>query len=132
MSTTQRALAAYRSALRATRVAFTKDAKTLVAARTKIKQEMKSPKSTTNPDYTPLQRIELLEQIGSFLRRNIVQGVKTGTSDSRYALNIHKDTELGDNEEIKKNTSRFNNSGPPSGGGCCGGGKIELKQKNTN
>ncbi|GAV30069.1 hypothetical protein PMKS-003575 [Pichia membranifaciens] len=130
MAMRQRALAAYRSALRATRVAFTTDTNTLAAARTKIKQEMKAEKSTTNPDYTPAQRIELLEQVGSFLRRNIVQGVKSNASQSRYALNIHQDTELGDNDEIKKNQSRFKaSSAPPSGGGCCGGGNIELKQK---
>ncbi|ODQ45523.1 hypothetical protein PICMEDRAFT_16828 [Pichia membranifaciens NRRL Y-2026] len=130
MASTQRALAAYRSALRATRVAFTTDTSTLAAARTNIKQEMRAEKSSTNPDYTPAQRIELLEQVGAFLRRNIVQGVKRDDSEGRYALNIHQDTELGDNNEIKKNKSRFKASGaPPSGGGCCGGGNIELKQK---
>ena len=136
MSTQTRALNAYRSALRATKIAFDNDVTRLSAARFQIKNEMKLPKSTTNPKFTEIQRIELLENVSSFLKHNIVQGVKKSTeekSKSRYALNIHKDTELGDNEEIKKNKSRFGSgsNNTVTGGGCCGGGQIELEQKKS-
>lgn len=130
MSTHLRALNAYRSALRATRIAFNNDTSRLLAARTKIKSEMKLEKSTTHPKFTLIQRIELLENVCQFLRHNIVQGVKNDNSENRYTLNIHKDTELGDNEEIKKNKSRFSSgSSAVTGGGCCGGGNIKLEEK---
>lgn len=130
MASTPRALSAYRSALRATKIAFTNDIPRLTAARAKIREEMGLEKSSTNPDLTPVQRIELLEQISEFLKHNIVQGVKNGGNESRYTLNIHEETELGDNEEIKKNKSRFGSgSSSMTGGGCCGSGNIELKEK---
>ncbi|TID13876.1 hypothetical protein CANINC_004823 [Pichia inconspicua] len=123
-----RALNAYRAALRSTRVAFTNDLATLNAARSKIKEEMKSEISTTNPKLDTNGRIELLEQVSVFLKRNIVQGVKKDAEESRYVLNIHKDTELGDNDDIKKKKKSTLNAGPASGG-CCGGGEVELKQR---
>lgn len=126
-----RALNAYRSALRATKIAFTNDTTRLLAARSKIKHEMKLENSSTHPKYTPAERIKLLENVSNFLIHNIVQGVKkTEDKNSRYTLNIHKDTELGDNEEIKKNKSRFSSgSSAVTGGGCCGGGNIKLEEK---
>lgn len=129
MTTAQRALKAYREALRSTRIAFTNDIKTLNAARNQIRDEMKSPKSISNPKLDTVQRVELLEQVSKFLRHNVVQGVKKNTVESRYTLNIHKETELGDNEEIKTKKSTLS-AGAAAGGGCCGNGNIELKQKN--
>lgn len=123
-----RALNAYRAALRSARIAFTNDITTLNAARSKIKEEMKSEVSTTNPKLDINGRIELLEQVSVFLKRNIVQGVKKEADDSRYVLNIHKDTELGDNDDIKKKKKPTLDAGPASGG-CCGGGKVELKER---
>lgn len=126
MSNSQRALSAYRSALRATKVAFNNDIQTLTAARIRMKEEMKSEKSLSNPEFNNIQRVELLEQISEFLKRNIVQGVKN--DESKYTLNIHKDTELGDNDDIKVKKSTLK-AGGMTGGGCCGGGKIELNEK---
>jgi complex III assembly factor LYRM7 len=129
MSNSQRALNAYRAALRSTRVAFTNDITTLTNARTQIRKEMESSVSLSNPKLDTVQRIELLEQVSKFLRHNVVQGVKKNTDESRYVLNIHEETELGDNDEIKQKKSTLN-AGAAAGGGCCGNGNIELKQKN--
>lgn len=129
MTTPQRALNAYRSALRSTRIAFTNDLKTLAAARNQIREEMKSSESITNPKLDTVHRIELLEQISKFLRQNVVQGVKKESDESRYTLNIHKETELGDNDDIKTKKSTLT-AGATAGGGCCGNGNVELKQKN--
>lgn len=128
MSTSIRALNAYRAALRSTKTAFTKDVATLNAARSKIKEEMKLEISTTHPKLDLAGRVELLEQVNIFLRQNIVQGVKKENDESRYVLNIHKETELGDNDDIKKTSSTLKTG--QTTGGCCGGGKVELEQKN--
>lgn len=129
MATSQRALNAYRAALRSTRIAFGNDITTLNAARNQIKQEMKSEVSATNPKLDIPARIELLEQVSVFLKRNVVQGVKRkDVEETKYTLNIHQDTELGDNEDIKVKKSTLT-AGAASGGGCCGNGQIELQQK---
>lgn len=129
MATSQRALNAYRTALRSTRIAFGNDITTLNAARNQIKQEMKSEVSATNPKLDIPARIELLEQVSVFLKRNVVQGVKRkDVEETKYTLNIHQDTELGDNEDIKVKKSTLT-AGAASGGGCCGNGQIELQQK---
>lgn len=127
-STTQRALNAYRAALRSTKIAFTSDVKTLTASRTRLREEMRAEKSITDPKLDTVQRIELLEQVGEFLKRNIVQGIKKSPEESRYLLNIHKETELGDNDDLKKKKSTLS-AGNTAGGGCCGNGQIELEQR---
>lgn len=127
MSSTQRILNAYRSSLRATKIAFNNDFTTLNEARNKIRQEIKSEKSISNPKLNIEERVELLEKVSEFLKHNIVQAVKKDTDDSRYVLNIHKDTELGDNEDIKVNKSTLKAGNTT--GGCCGNGQIELQEK---
>ncbi|CEP61266.1 Mzm1p LALA0_S02e10528g [Lachancea lanzarotensis] len=114
MSTRMAALAAYRNGLRATRVAFSQDTRVLLAARTQMRDGMVHP---PNPELSPEQQISHLNDVAEFLRRNIVQGKKT--EGDKYALNIHKDTELGDNETVKQAKATL----AAKGGGCCGGGE---------
>lgn len=129
MSTQQKALNVYRGALRATRIAFDNDLKTLAAARAQIRQEMRATESKTHPKLNVTQRIDLLQQVSEFLKHNIVQGVKNqADAESRYTLNIHKETELGDNDDISKKKSTLA-AGEAVGGGCCGGGNVELKER---
>lgn len=125
------ALSAYRNSMRATRLAFNNDLLVLKSARDQIRSEMKLQTSPSNPLLKINERVDLLNQISEFLRHNIVQGVKNGNSNGKekYLLNIHNNTELGDNEEIRT-TSNLNIDGSPmAGSSCCGGGKVELKQK---
>ncbi|GMG55503.1 unnamed protein product [Ambrosiozyma monospora] len=146
----KQALSSYRNALRATRIAFTTDTTTLNAARLRIKTEMKLLQSKENPEMSIQERIQLLDQVSIFLRKNIVQGIKedkepaaeteaaSGEEKQKkptYFLNIHKDTELGDNDSIKKSKGKKNSltgkvdSAFPAGSGCCGGGNITLNQR---
>ncbi|GMM29592.1 Mzm1 protein [Martiniozyma asiatica (nom. inval.)] len=127
-----RVLAGYRSILRATRTAFNADIATLIAARDQIKREMKSSVSKSQPMLNIEERTELLFQISSFLKQNIVQGVKNGKDEGKdkYLLNIHKDTELGDNDDIKKKNELAIDGSSMNVGGCCGGGQVKLEPKN--
>ena len=92
----------------------------LTAARVQMRNGMIDP---PNPELSKEDQIKHLEDIALFLRRNVVQGVKTPQDEARYHLNIHKDTELGDNEDTKipkRNTLTGGKTSPV--GGCCGGG----------
>lgn len=90
----------------------------LVAARQEMRQGMINP---PNPALSADEQIKLLEDIAVFLRQNVVQGQKT--EDDKYHLNIHRDTELGDNETIKVAKKTL----AAQGGGCCGGGSGLYK-----
>ena len=106
MSTRTKALNAYRHGLRATRIAFRNDAEVLLAARAKMRSGMLCH---PDPKLTTEDQIQHLEDVAVFLRRNLVQGKKvdgSSTKEPRYHLNIHKDTELGDNETIADPTAR--------------------------
>lgn len=119
MSLRQNALNAYRNGLRATRIAFNGDTRMLLASRAKMREGMENP---PNPELSKEQQIKHLEDVATFLKRNLVQGRKEG-SEEKYHLNIHKETELGDNESIKKAKSTL----ASEVGGCCGGGKRLYK-----
>lgn len=134
-SMTTQALNAYRHGLRAARIAFGQDTRLLLAARQKMREGMRSPE---NPELPIEKQVQLMEDVALFLRRNIVQGERTGTTRDgekpTYHLNLHKDSELGDNDEIKQGVKR--NTLVPGGsaavggaGGCCGGGSVPLKEK---
>ncbi|CCE66264.1 hypothetical protein TPHA_0P01060 [Tetrapisispora phaffii CBS 4417] len=116
MNVNQRALIAYRNGLRATKIAFNNDTRMLISARERMREGMINP----NQKLTKVQQIELLEGVSEFLRKNIVQGKKTGVDkDGKdvYHLNIHSEIELGDNDSVKK----AENTLKASGSGCCGG-----------
>lgn len=106
MSTRSKALNAYRHGLRAARIAFQNDTEVLLAARAKMRSGMLSP---PNPKLTTEEQVQHLEDVAVFLRRNLVQGKKVDCANKkepRYHLNIHKDTELGDNETVADPTAR--------------------------
>ncbi|EJS42187.1 fmp36p [Saccharomyces arboricola H-6] len=106
MSTRLKALNAYRHGLRATRIAFQNDTEVLSAARAKMRSGMVNP---PNPKLTEEEQIKHLEDVAVFLKRNLVQGKKVNDGNKkepRYHLNIHKDTELGDNETTADPTAR--------------------------
>ncbi|CDK28895.1 unnamed protein product [Kuraishia capsulata CBS 1993] len=96
------------------------------AAKAQIRSAVELAKDPENPDRSTEDRIKHLRDVSEFLRRNIVQGEKT--ADDKYQLHIHKDTELGDNEDIKKTKNTLTNEAAASGG-CCGGGDVTLKEK---
>ena len=125
LTTSQKALRAYRHCLRATKIAFDGDTRMLLASRSQLRQGMIDPPENQR-DLSAAGRVQLLEDIALFLRRNVVQGRKVGvdpvTSKPQYHLNIHKDTELGDNDSIKLKTNLKSRSFPKSNTGFCGSG----------
>lgn len=109
------ALAAYRHLLRATRIAFTGDNHLLHAAQTQVRAGFDNNSSLDPSSPEATKAIEHAEGVASVLRHNIVQGVQAPGSDRfstftplrqilqliLVALNIHKDTERGDNDTVK-------------------------------
>ncbi|KAG7904671.1 hypothetical protein KL907_003547 [Ogataea polymorpha] len=129
MSLAKQALSAYRGALRATSIAFNNDVAMLQAARTQIKSKMALEVDPDMPDKSVEERIKHLNDVSLFLRRNIVQGRKEGDEENKYFLNIHEDTELGDNDDIKKKKGKNSFGGEMASGGCCGGGEIKMNER---
>ncbi|KIX00998.1 uncharacterized protein Z518_10064 [Rhinocladiella mackenziei CBS 650.93] len=94
------ALSAYRHLLRATRIAFQGDYHLLHAARVQARTGFDNMSSLDPSSDEALKGIEHAEGVASILRHNIVQGKQVEGSDV-LRLNIHKDTERGDNDTIK-------------------------------
>ncbi|PRT54616.1 Mitochondrial zinc maintenance protein 1, mitochondrial [Wickerhamiella sorbophila] len=109
-----KSIQAYRGLIRAANLAFRNDAVALKAACDRIKSEYKVP-SENEADLK--RRIQLAKDVAHILRSNVVQGVKASEEDEKYKLNIHNETELGDNDD------RFQKTPLSQGGsgGCCGG-----------
>ncbi|CCK72580.1 Mzm1p KNAG_0K02170 [Huiozyma naganishii CBS 8797] len=103
------ALTAYRHALRAARVAFQGDTAVLLAARSQMRSGMLDPPDKT---LSPAQQAQYMEDVATYLRRNVVQATRVNTAGGppeqhhqpRFHLNIHGDTELGDNDSIRNKT----------------------------
>ncbi|KAL6948941.1 hypothetical protein ACO0QE_001421 [Hanseniaspora vineae] len=142
----RKALWAYKDALRATNIVFKHDEQLLQKSRTLIRTGMTNPELLYEqfpkiPKDNTEDQIQHLLDVSKFLKSNIVQGSSknSGVSASKesnsaetstqkgtngelpvYHLNIHKHTELGDNESINnppKGTLKVGNVS----GGCCGG-----------
>ncbi|KAL8383474.1 hypothetical protein RB595_010600 [Gaeumannomyces hyphopodioides] len=91
------ALAAYRHLLRAAGVAFKGDARVLAAARQQIATQFRQNTSLPPADHE--SAVQMAEEVAQFLRSNVVQGQLR--DDGSYKLNIHNETERGDNDTIK-------------------------------
>lgn len=109
-----KSIQAYRGLIRAANLAFRNDSAALKAACERIRTEYNVPLEN---DADLKRRIQLAKDVAHILRSNVVQGVKADQESEKYKLNIHKETELGDNDD------RFQKTAPSEGssGGCCGG-----------
>lgn len=109
-----KAINVYRNLVRAAKLAFKNDAAALNASRDKLRQEYAVP-VRDRADF--LKRVQYGKDVAHILRCNVVQGIRNDKGN--YKLDIHKETELGDND------SRFNGKIVDKGEstGCCGGGK---------
>ncbi|GMM36906.1 Mzm1 protein [Saccharomycopsis crataegensis] len=117
-SASKRVLSSYLRAFRATRVAFQGDLPVLTASRGEIRENFRNPDTSK-----PLEaRLKEMDDISTFLLRNIVQGKKMENADGKYALNIHSKTELGDNDSVKKAKKVLMDNN----GGCCGGANAKI------
>ena len=114
------ALAAYRHLFRATKIAFAGDQHLLHASREQIRQGFTDNRSLESGSPLLAKAIEHAEGVAEVLRTNIVQGqLGQGQGEEAYSellvspggggrctnydpeLNIHKDTERGDNDTVK-------------------------------
>ncbi|KAI9493063.1 hypothetical protein BDB00DRAFT_872780 [Zychaea mexicana] len=117
----QAVIAAYRTLLRTQREVFGEDIRAIQAAKKETHSRFMQNKDETNVDVLE-EKLKLADQVTSLLRKNVVQGVAQG-SDDMYKLRITKDTELGDNDSIKKakGSHRKNRKGKAAAAqGCCG------------
>ncbi|WVQ72834.1 hypothetical protein IAR50_002395 [Cryptococcus sp. DSM 104548] len=114
------ARAAYRDMLRSARITFQGDPARHQALLTALRATFSSPTLTPPPSASaegspakvPIvqeesigrddvaRRINEWKDVAKFLRKNVVQGVKS--DDGVFKLRVHEDTELGDNTDIKK------------------------------
>lgn len=110
------ALVAYRSVLRAARVTFHGDLRMYTAAKVEVRNRFDSSRNL-DPGHPETQdRLKEALEVARILRQNVIQGeAKDGAQ--HYQLNIHSETERGDNETLKQKTTM-----PMGVGGCCGGG----------
>ncbi|KAI1399256.1 hypothetical protein F4819DRAFT_488765 [Hypoxylon fuscum] len=92
------ALPAYRSLLRAARIAFQGDERVFTAAKDSARTAflVNAAMEPTNPELP--NAIKHAEEVAAILRQNVVQGKKEG---ELYRLRIHEDTERGDNDTVK-------------------------------
>lgn len=93
-------VAAYRHLLRAARLAFHGDQATLAAARAKARGDFEAGRSLRRGSEECRAQVKVAEDAAWLLRHNVVQAVETGSGSVR--LNIHADTELGDNSSVKE------------------------------
>ncbi|KAI0340136.1 hypothetical protein BDW22DRAFT_1450566 [Trametopsis cervina] len=94
------ARAAYRELLRASAVTFAGDTPVRNAFKLKMRTEIMPNASVTEPEEFTA-KVTLAKEIADVLRKNVVQARKSQTEEA-WSLNITKDTELGDNDSIKK------------------------------
>ncbi|KAK9473403.1 uncharacterized protein V1510DRAFT_429549 [Dipodascopsis tothii] len=129
-------LSAYRTLLRATRIAFDKDLRMLTSARAQAAEQMRAGRvEFANPTPEVLQeRLVFLNDVATMLRSNIVQGERIATEEeaageavatvstkhdaeltnqerATYKLRIHEHTELGDNESLRVKPGKTNLAG---------------------
>ncbi|KAI8388836.1 uncharacterized protein BYT42DRAFT_561402 [Radiomyces spectabilis] len=102
----QAVIAAYRNLLKTQKEVFGADAKAIIAARKETHARFMQFKDETNTDILE-EKLTLADQVATLLRRNVVQAVPKEGEDSLYHLRITKDTELGDNDSIKKAKNIF-------------------------
>ncbi|KAF2153658.1 hypothetical protein K461DRAFT_292378 [Myriangium duriaei CBS 260.36] len=102
---------AYREVWRAINFAFKDDQHMIQSARVFARGQFREDPSTDpkNPLKTPgsaasEQGVEHALAVAQILRQNVVQGTADGNKPEVFKLNIHEETERGDNESIKLKT----------------------------
>jgi len=94
------AINAYRHLLRATRIAFQGDHPLLHAARSQARAGFENQRTLKPESEEATKAVQHAEGVAEVLRHNVVQAKQVEGSDV-LRLNIHKDTERGDNDTVK-------------------------------
>ena len=101
---TSAAKKAYKNLRRAAQQTFKNDPRVLNAALGKIRLEFQLNRGNAAKQ----EMIELANQTATMLRRNVVQAIEKPDKKGVYVVNVTKDTELLDNESIRKNKPTTN------------------------
>lgn len=96
----QNVLSVYRKLLRTITATFASDTTQAAHARATAHTQFMDCRTLVQ-DKDILAKIKVAEQVEMMLRRNVVRGVKKDDSET-YVLQITKDTEIGDNDSVKK------------------------------
>ncbi|KAG5358513.1 Mitochondrial zinc maintenance protein 1 [Yarrowia sp. B02] len=94
-------LSAYRNVLRAANLAFKNDHFVLGQAKANIRKGFEDGRKLDPKDEDVKVRLEHINGVAYVLRTQVVQGQKHNPDEEKYQLNLHKDSEMGDNESIK-------------------------------
>ncbi|PHH77052.1 hypothetical protein CDD82_3680 [Ophiocordyceps australis] len=95
------ALAAYRSVLRAARLAFQGDAPLLTQAQNQARAQFQQGAQLDAASRDAETCIQHAHDVAKILRENVVQGRKADGQENTYKLRIHEFTERGDNDSIQ-------------------------------
>ncbi|CDO54349.1 similar to Saccharomyces cerevisiae YDR493W MZM1 Mitochondrial matrix protein with a role in maintaining the labile mitochondrial zinc pool [Geotrichum candidum] len=99
------AINTYRAILKACNRLFKGDEFRRVAAWTEVRRQYEEARNLTDPAAIA-ERLVIGKDVNTMLRKNVVQGTPSEKDPERYTLHIHEETELGDNEDIMKNSKR--------------------------
>ncbi|KKA31054.1 hypothetical protein TD95_002553 [Thielaviopsis punctulata] len=110
--------AVYRNLLRATRVAFMGDQRTLLAARQQIRQGFREKASLSASDPAAVEAIKVAKDIALILRHNVVQGQSDGNDVYRKSTTINH-IERGDNDSVKNPKGKSGSGGGCGSSACC-------------
>ncbi|KAL1311196.1 hypothetical protein AAFC00_001391 [Neodothiora populina] len=92
----------YRSLLRATRVAFNGDGHMISESRKWARHNFDQGRTVAPGSVEAEQGIKHAQATAQILRENVVQGQRENAQSHHYKLNIHEETERGDDTEFKK------------------------------
>ncbi|KAF1348723.1 hypothetical protein BDV97DRAFT_191186 [Delphinella strobiligena] len=95
-------LSTYRNLLRATRVAFNGDNYMLIESRKWARKNFDDNRKASPGSIEAEQGIAHATATAQILRENVVQGQRESEQSHHYKLNIHEETERGDDTEFKK------------------------------
>ncbi|KAI9309342.1 hypothetical protein BJ944DRAFT_226941 [Cunninghamella echinulata] len=116
----QAAISAYRNLLKTQKQVFGNDINAILAAKKETHTRFMQYKDETNIDILE-EKLTLANQVATLLRKNVIQA--ESKDGEKFKLNITEDTELGDNDSIKKakNIHRKGKKRASSSSSCCGG-----------
>ncbi|CAO3610707.1 unnamed protein product [Cunninghamella blakesleeana] len=116
----QAAISAYRNLLKTQKQVFGSDTKAIIAAKKETYARFMQNKDETNTDVLE-EKLNLANQVASLLKKNVIQA--ESNDGSNFKLNITEDTELGDNDSIKKakGSHRKGKGKRKAVSSCCGG-----------
>lgn len=101
----------------------------LQAAMKELRRQYEECRDLKDPEAIN-EKLQYAKDIDIILRKNVVQGVQSEKRPGTYELRITEETELGYNDDIKKNSNRKTTNLANTGRNisCCGGSSNNSAQ----